>query len=96
MSDRLRFTRQTRLAEIGERGQARLSAAIVPITTAGFAADIEARYLRGAGVILATTEGATRSRPPAVDLEIENAEAREVAEGALAALVALKGILEAS
>ena len=78
MSATLRFTRQTRLPEIGERGQARLSAALVPLTTSGFAADIEARYLRGAGVMLATTTKESPRREPAIDLGIENAEAREV------------------
>lgn len=96
MSDRLRFTRHTRLAEIGENGQARLSASLVPLATTDFAGEMEARYLRGAGVMIATTANAARQRRPAVDLGIENAEAREVAEGALAALVALKAILEAS
>jgi hypothetical protein len=45
-----RFTRQIRLAEVGEGGQAKLSAARVALRTDGFARDVEEAYLRGAGV----------------------------------------------
>jgi hypothetical protein len=45
-----RHTRQVRLAEVGEAGQSRLAAAEVEVRSAGFAGEVEARYLAGAGV----------------------------------------------
>jgi hypothetical protein len=45
-----RHTRQVRLVEIGEAGQARLAHAAVSVRGAGAAGVLEARYLAGAGV----------------------------------------------
>ena len=45
-----RHTRQVRLVEVGEEGQARLARATVDVRGGGPAGEIEARYLAGAGV----------------------------------------------
>ena len=86
-----RFTRQIRLADVGEAGQAKLAAARVALRTEGFARTIEERYLRAAGVGVAEAE----SQLPklAVDLGLRHTAAREVAEGAYAALVAMREVL---
>lgn len=49
MDDR-RTLRQRLVAEIGDAGQARISAARAVIAGDGLAADVEARYLRGAAL----------------------------------------------
>lgn len=49
MSEEDRYTRQRRLREVGERGQARLAAARV-VVEGRDGADTEARYLERAGV----------------------------------------------
>lgn len=92
MNDRLRFTRQLRLPEIGEDGQARLRAAQIALSakdedTQAF----ELGYLQAAGVTV--VEGA---RDLAVDVDalgLKDPAARCVGEGALRALVAMKEIL---
>jgi molybdopterin/thiamine biosynthesis adenylyltransferase len=45
-----RHARQVRLAGVGIEGQARIGRASVEVPLAGFAADVAARYLAGAGV----------------------------------------------
>ena len=50
MSER-RYTRQARLAEVGERGQALLCAAEATLVGEGVAGMIAARYAAGAGVL---------------------------------------------
>jgi hypothetical protein len=45
-----RHGRQSRLAGVGEEGQARIAQASVDVGLDGFAADVAARYLAGAGV----------------------------------------------
>ena len=93
-TDRLRFGRQSRLPEIGEQGQARLGEAKVALGSEGFARTIEEKYVRGFGASI--DAGA---RVHAIDAEIlglESPAAREVGEGALRALVALRSILESS
>jgi hypothetical protein len=45
-----RHARQARLAEVGAAGQARIGRAVVDVRLDGFAADVAARYLAGAGV----------------------------------------------
>jgi hypothetical protein len=47
---RFRHTRQTRLAEVGDAGQARLGAASVDVRGPGLSGVVEALYLAGAGV----------------------------------------------
>lgn len=88
--DRRRFGRQIRLAEIAEAGQARLCGARAPLTSRGFARTIEERYLRGAGLEIAD-EGEARVEPETLGLR--HPAAAEVAEGALAALVAIRAVL---
>lgn len=102
MTDRLRFTRQTRLPEVGEKGQERLSNATVRLATAGFAAEIETRYLQGAGVTVRPPSSRPRASSSAsspsssIQLGLSDPAARECAEGALRALLAIRSILEAS
>jgi len=45
-----RHARQARLAGVGVEGQARIAQASVDVGLGGFAADVAARYLAGAGV----------------------------------------------
>jgi sulfur-carrier protein adenylyltransferase/sulfurtransferase len=45
-----RHDRQSRLAEVGSAGQARIGAATVDVRIEGLAAEIATRYLAGAGV----------------------------------------------
>ena len=45
-----RHSRQTKLIEIGDAGQAKIAAATVEVRGSGPAAAVEARYLAGAGV----------------------------------------------
>jgi hypothetical protein len=45
-----RHGRQTRLAEVGAAGQARIAAATVDVVVDGLAAEVATRYLVGAGV----------------------------------------------
>jgi len=45
-----RHARQTRLAGVGTEGQARVGRTSVEVRLSGFAADVAARYLAGAGV----------------------------------------------
>lgn len=45
-----RHDRQARLAEVGSEGQARIAAASVAVRASGLAAEMETRYLAGAGV----------------------------------------------
>ncbi|MFO0741291.1 MAG: hypothetical protein U0270_35675 [Labilithrix sp.] len=86
-----RFTRQIRLVDVGEAGQARLEAARVAPRTEGFARSVEETYLRAAGVGLGPGAPAAGSTAP--DLGLRHAAAREVADGAYAALVAMRRVL---
>ena len=90
-----RYERQVRLAAIGLGGQAKLCAAKVAIRSQGFARTIERRYVVASGMIESAAE-------PTVDpsrveratemtaLGLRNAAARDVAEGALRALSAIR------
>ncbi|HEY8080431.1 MAG TPA: hypothetical protein VIF62_40150 [Labilithrix sp.] len=82
-----RHKRQMRLAEIGERGQARLEAAEVCV-----GGDVARAYLRLAGVKV--VENGEPVSADVSSLGLRHAEARAVGEGALLALVAMRGILE--
>ena len=55
-----RHGRQTRLAEVGRAGQARIVASTVYVRVDGLAAEVATRYLVGAGV------GCVRVRDPAL------------------------------
>lgn len=95
--DRRRYTRQIRLADVGEAGQAKLCAAEVSLVTTGLARSIEERYVRGAGMRVRT--GARQEGGPAPDLAalgLRHGPARDVAEGALSALVLFRAALAAS
>ena len=87
--DRLRYTRQIRLPEIGEAGQARLAAAKVALSAKDEDTQaLELGYLQAAGVTVVEGE-----RDLAVDVEalgLKDPAARAVGEGALRALVAIK------
>lgn len=91
---RLRFSRQIRLPEIGEAGQARLDAAQVSLSAKDEDAQaLELGYLQAAGVTVIEGE-----RDLAVDVDalgVKDPAARAVAEGALRALVAIKEIVGA-
>jgi hypothetical protein len=87
-----RYTRQSRLVEVGERGQARLMATHVRVPAEGLAHEIEARYLAGAGlqVVRAPREEAVvRDVDPEPGHAFADPAAREVAEGARRALDAI-------
>lgn len=86
-----RYTRQVRLPEIGPAGQEKLCAAKVAACRSGFAAVIEERYVRLAGMQVAPD--GTRVDADAGGLGLRHEAAREVAEGALAALAALRAAL---
>lgn len=86
-----RYVRQMRLAEVGADGQARLLAAEVDLPADGLRSEIASRYLRLAGVKVRLGEG--RASAPMVDLGLVNPAARDVGEGALHALVALREAL---
>ena len=87
-----RFTRQTRLKEVGVAGQARLAAAEVPLGTRGVAAELERRYLEGAGARIAGDALAPAPTPHALPFEVEDPAARDVALGAHAALATLRRV----
>jgi hypothetical protein len=105
--DRARHGRQICLPEIGEEGQARLSASEVVLQGAGPAREIEAAYLARAGVrVVDDAKAAGRAKAKAegngdakayadvlATLEVTDAAARDVAEGALRALLAMRKIL---
>jgi hypothetical protein len=91
MIDRVRHSRQIRLVEIGEAGQERIAASTPLLGGNGDARAIEARYLRHAGAML-SDDGTTRPIDLAF-LELRHSAARDVGEGALRALVALREAL---
>lgn len=93
-NDARRYGRQTRLADIGEAGQARLSATKVSPSASGFAADIESRYLAAAGVTVTAARVESSVDASALpDLGLRHAAPREVADGALRALLAIRAAL---
>ena len=70
-----RHARQARLAEVGARGQERICRACVEVPFAGFAGEVAARYLAGAGVGAlrvgeASLAAAARAVDPAVNVEM--------------------------
>jgi hypothetical protein len=86
-----RFTRQTRLPEVGRAGQAHLEAAVIQLATRGDASDIERRYLEAAGV--KRVEPLAQSSPVhLLPFEVRDPAVREVARGAHAALAALRRV----
>ncbi|HEY3495851.1 MAG TPA: hypothetical protein VGK73_14235 [Polyangiaceae bacterium] len=88
-----RFTRQTRLAEIGAAGQARLAAARVTLADDA-AGTVAAAYLERAGVgEVRRDRGAPAPRFPHAAV-FRHAEAARAGEGSWRALAAILGILE--
>ena len=84
-----RYARQIRL--IGQEAQSRLSSETVSLGGSGLAREIEHRYLVAAGVSIGEGEAAS------VDVDslgLRHAAARDVGEGALRALVAMRRILD--
>ncbi len=67
-----RHGRQSRLAEVGAAGQARIARASFDVCLEGFAAQVAARYLAGAGVArLRVRDAATAEAARAVDPRVE-------------------------
>ena len=74
---RPRHSRQVRLAEVGEEGQARLEATTAFVEGDALAGIVEARYLAGAGVgKLATEHEAVGDAARAVDATVQVVEGR--------------------
>ena len=92
----IRYTRQARLAEVGEAGQARIAQASIAVRGQGARGDIEATYLRAAGVghvaIANTIEHADVDDSPLASLSLDPS-AGDVAIGAWRALDALRRVL---
>ncbi len=66
-----RHSRQARLADVGEAGQARIASRVFAISGRGVAGDVEARYLAGAGVAgLAVASVAVAASAREVDAEV--------------------------
>jgi len=64
----MRHGRQSRLREIGDAGQARIAGASAVVASRGLAAEVEARYLAGAGVArLCVRDEATAEAARSVD-----------------------------
>jgi hypothetical protein len=81
-----RHWRQTKLAEVGDRGQTRIARACVDVRANGFAGDIAARYLAGAGVCSLRVLGesiacAARAVDPAVEVTVAEFDAEDRADG---------------
>ena len=88
-----RFSRQLRLAEVGEPGQARLCAA-EPVVGTSNAAAIERSYLLRAGVRRVSESGAPPAALPFMHAaHFRHETCRDVAEGAWLALHQIRAIL---
>ncbi len=86
---RRRYGRQIRLAEIGEAGQAALCSLEVSLASRGeHARAIERRYLEAAGARVVGTGDEAHEIVPTLGLR--HPEARELAEGAMHALDAIR------
>jgi hypothetical protein len=106
---RVRYGRQVRLPEIGEAGQERLCASEVTLQSVGAdAREIEVAYLRAAGVKVRDADegvGADEEATPSSKrgkaskatetdaMGVRDRAARDVAAGALAALMTMRAIL---
>ncbi|MBX3188664.1 MAG: hypothetical protein KF819_16725 [Labilithrix sp.] len=94
MVDRVRYGRQIRLPEIGEAGQARLAEAEIVLGGAGAAREIEATYLVRAGARVVHEGDDAALSVDVGALGLRHAAARDVAEGALRALVGIHAALK--
>ena len=104
---RARYGRQIRLPEIGEAGQARLLASEVVIGGEGDARSVEAAYVARAGIRVvddasaeaqekakAIADGSEKVRVDTLAaLALKDVTVREVGDGALRALLAMRKIL---
>jgi hypothetical protein len=89
MSLDVRLERMARLAEVGEEGCARIRASNVEIGGDGLCAEVEERYVLGAGA-----PGVRRlPREARAPFEVRDTVARDVAMGAYRALVSLRRII---
>lgn len=105
---RARYGRQIRLPEIGEAGQELLCASEVVLGGAGEARTVEASYVARAGIRVvddASAEAKAKARAIAdgtdrvyldalAALGFKDSMAREVGDGALRALLAMRNVLE--
>jgi hypothetical protein len=89
-----RYLRQRRLAEIGDAGQERIAAARAEVRGLD-GADIEIRYLAGAGLRDITHDPNASPLPFLHEPHFRFASTRRVAAGAWRALGTLKRALEA-
>ncbi len=66
-----RHSRQSRLADVGAQGQARIARAVAVVPGQGIAAEVAARYLAGAGVAaLRVRDEPTAAAARAVDPDV--------------------------
>lgn len=93
-ADTTRYGRQIRLAEIGEAGQVRLLAAAPTLGARGFAREVERAYLALAGASPVDSGAAAPAEVDVAALGLRHDAAREVGEGALRALAALRAIVD--
>jgi hypothetical protein len=105
--DRVRHGRQIRLAEIGEAGQERLNATDVVLGAVGNAREIEAAYVARSGMRVvddARADAKEKAKAQAdgqaavqaevlASLGVRDPKARELADGALRALLAMRKAL---
>jgi hypothetical protein len=105
--DRVRHGRQVRLPEIGEAGQERLVASEAILSGSAYARETEAAYLARAGVrVVDDANAAAKAKTKAEadgsaavhtfaleSLGTRDVVAREAADGALRALLAMRKIL---
>lgn len=93
-----RTTRQVRLAEVGEDGQARLLATRTVVSGGDLVADVEARYLARAGVTVERREepsaAASTASDEVVGYRFVDPAARDVARGASRAIAHIVSALE--
>jgi hypothetical protein len=75
-----RHGRQTRLAEVGSAGQARIASATVDVAVEGLAAEVATRYLAGAGVGCVRVRQADGAGLAAIASSIDPAVRVEVVE----------------
>jgi hypothetical protein len=80
-----RHGRQTKLAEVGQAGQARIAAAQVEVRAGGLAGEVAVRYLAGAGVggMRVRTESLAalaHAIDPTIDVEVFSATESEAGE----------------
>jgi len=97
--DHERYGRQIRLLEIGEAGQERLLASEVAAGGKYDAREVEVAYLVGAGVQVKDADAEVdakaeaEAKAQAKALGVKDPAVREVADGAMRALLAMRRIL---